>query len=145
VLGEALTVAIVVTYARPFTQKYNRFGEEESFDTSFLVDPLPNQQRGLHNYMVRERHQAFAHSDASLQRIKVADTSAERLITSHGIPVLLEKSEAEKLLANVCQMKALMKLSLEELSAVIGPYEFVEETNMRAAKPRRTKHAKTKR
>jgi hypothetical protein len=120
VLAEAITVAIIVTYARPFTRSKNRFGKWEDLDLSFLTAPLSDGQRGLHQRTMAERDKAFAHSDAGPQNIKVIDTPDGRLTVSNVVRVLLEKWEAEELMENVRKMKAVLEPRLEELRVAIN-------------------------
>jgi hypothetical protein len=115
-------VAIIVTYARPFTANRDRFGKRASSDTSFLTSALSAERRGLHDRIVEhERNQAFAHSDARPANLRLVDTQDGRLTARNVVRVLLEKHEAEGLLANVTQMQRALKPRLDTLLARLPP------------------------
>jgi hypothetical protein len=120
VFADAFTIAIVVTYARPFTIVKDRHGKRETFDTSFLTTPLCRQQRGLHDRIVSDRNTIFAHSDARPKKIRVHDTPDGRITGAYDF-CALEKRDAEELLAIVKQMQAALKPRLEKLTATVAP------------------------
>ena len=112
VVAEALTVAIVVTYARSFTANRNRF-KKRDLCPSFLTASLSDKQRGLHDHIVNERHQAFAHSDAGWQKIRVVATSDDPHLTVSYGKVPLEQWEAKPLLEIVRKIQAVLEPRLE--------------------------------
>lgn len=61
----ALEIALVVAYARPFTQHRDRHGRREA-PLKNILDCLAEVERQRHaHYVSVIRHQEFAHSDAS--------------------------------------------------------------------------------
>ena len=92
---------------------------------TFLTATLSDQQRGLHHRIVNERHQAFAHSDAGWQNIKVVATPDDPRLTVSNAKVPLEEWEAKPLLEIVHQMQAMLGPRLEQLRAVIGHDEIL--------------------
>jgi len=123
VVAEAFTLAIVVTYARPFTSRKDRSGCPERRDMlSFLTDGLP--EPGLHTWIVGDRDRrvggarntAFAHSDARPRGVKADGCTS----IMHDVTQPLEERKAAGLLENVARMRALLKPYVDQLHS--GPH-----------------------
>jgi hypothetical protein len=75
---EALQIAIVVSYARPFSG--NRPARDVQRGLPSFVDRLPAKRRALHDRLITLRHKQFAHSDpiAADLEVRVVQGSGRR-------------------------------------------------------------------
>lgn len=122
-IADAVTLAIAVTYARPFGMNDPRKRNNDNDDLerarerwrqawwSFLKKGLPDPE--LHKRIVEDRKKVFAHSDADARKITWND-----LISTMRSPPPLKKGEAQRLLNNVERMRAKLEPSVREL----GPF-----------------------
>lgn len=112
VLARGLKVAIVVTYARPFTMRKDRFGKQEPKEMlSFLTMSLPHL--GLHETVLCKRNTISGHSDARPLHVAADGRTS---IMHYDLPAF-EKWEAEGLLQNVNRMRALLGTIYEATSS----------------------------
>ncbi len=63
VIREALTLAAIVSYCRPFKTSRDADGQKRSWIPRELVDDLPEECQRVHNRFVQVRDQAGAHTD----------------------------------------------------------------------------------
>lgn len=63
VIREALTLAAIVSYCRPFIASFDAGGQRRLWIPQELVDDLPAVCRTLHKRLLEARHQAWAHTD----------------------------------------------------------------------------------
>ena len=67
-IRRAVSVACVVSYARPFSGQRDRFGESERdlrFEKLYRSQLSDPEDRALHNRMLKLRHKFFGHADAA--------------------------------------------------------------------------------
>ncbi len=79
--GKALTVSLIVTYARNFACAYSypRLGKSESkeFKSKYdeliklWIETLPDEMNSFHNSIIERRNSSVAHSDAAARDYKV--------------------------------------------------------------------------
>lgn len=63
VIREALTLAAIVAYCRPFTSSNDANGKRRSLAPPSLAESLPDNLKRLHNRIKKQRNQAWAHTD----------------------------------------------------------------------------------
>ena len=63
VIREALTLAAIVSYCRPFKTSRDAEGQKRPWIPPELIKDLPEQCQRTHNRCVRARNQAWAHTD----------------------------------------------------------------------------------
>jgi hypothetical protein len=63
VIREALTLAAIVSYCRPFKTSRDAAGQRRPWIPKDLVDDLPEECQRAHDRFVQARDQAWAHTD----------------------------------------------------------------------------------
>jgi hypothetical protein len=99
--SRAVSTAIIVTYARPFSVNRDRNNKRELADQKY-VDALDSPNRTVHDRIINLRNRAFAHSDAEYHNVKVELTEGGGVSTLATDPLIpLERTEVETLQANI--------------------------------------------
>ncbi len=130
-IQEALSVAAIVVYAKPFTRqrdrfqrneprRYLRFYERMLDKESLELAPKANDEapeRSLHRRIMSLRHQFTAHSDAVAARIDPSDDF--RTVTRQVGTLAQEDARQLRLLA--LKLQALAGDRLDELAGQLAP------------------------
>lgn len=85
---EALSLAAIVSYSRPFTERHDREGKQEPrhYAELYLCDLTPDD-RAFHEEMLRLRNEYLAHADAETARIRFpADPRTAHLVAVRVLP-----------------------------------------------------------
>lgn len=99
--SRAVSTAIIVTYARPFSGNRDRDNKRDPADQRY-VDALDSPNRSIHDRIINLRDKAFAHSDATYHNVKAELTKGGGISTLANDPLIpLERSEVEMLQANI--------------------------------------------
>ena len=118
VVERALTLATIVSYARPYTKTWKSQDTDGSVSQDFLVQ-VSSTDRATHDKVMTMRDKTFAHSDAAYARV-VFDTRPCVLATAHHTPsrvrLVQEEIEAIRELA-----RRLMGWCIEESSRLGFP------------------------
>lgn len=64
-IRQALDIALIVSYCRPFTLFRNKEGKRESRLPESLLAVLSAEERRIHKSLLNRRNQEYAHSDSS--------------------------------------------------------------------------------
>ena len=64
-VAEALTLAAIVSYCRPFLSSFVAANARTAWLPKQWIDKLPSEFRRTHDRLVTARHQAWAHTDYS--------------------------------------------------------------------------------
>lgn len=92
VIREALTLSAIVAYCRPFKTSRNEEKAWKRWIPKELVDDLPDELRQLHNQLMLDRDQAWAHTDWEAHRPAVSEMSGGFEIRSRNVWVPLDQS-----------------------------------------------------
>jgi hypothetical protein len=65
IIREALTLASIISYCRPFMRSLDASGRKRRWIPPKLLKDLPAELRSVHNRIVAARNQAWAHTDWS--------------------------------------------------------------------------------
>lgn len=99
--SRAVSTAIIVTYARPFSVNRDRNNKRDPVDQRY-VDALDSPNRSVHDRIINLRNKAFAHSDAEYHDVKVELTEGGGVSTLANDPLIpLERTEVETLQSNI--------------------------------------------
>ena len=111
VIADALSLACVVTYARPFLASVDRFGYEDPVEArhalaSLLCEGLPDPGQhvghvGNGRDVAGDRNAAYAHSDARPRDVQIYG----EYWAIYDVAKPLEEWVANSLLANVLRMR----------------------------------------
>lgn len=111
----AFVTALVVSYARPFTQSRGW--------PKLPLDPLYHDQSylGLHDRLISLRHECYAHSDSKHFKVQPWRIDSQTLTDVYGAPFRrLSKEECEQLLVMIDDVLARLSPMLDMMQAEIA-------------------------
>jgi hypothetical protein len=117
VIREALTLAAIVAYCRPFKPSYNAADQKRRWIPQELIDDLPVARRSIHERMVWARDKAWAHTDwAAHTPRSCEEPGVVPVVLSRNPWVPLSPSEIDEL-----------EHLVDEVDAPVKPLSAIEE------------------
>lgn len=108
--GKALTLALAVSYARPFSSNRNRDGKKEKPDfLAPMVDELTESELAVHKAVIGDRDHFYAHSDAEFRPTTPASLDGpkgKRRAFFQKVLVAYSPAQARQIRANVGKLNA---------------------------------------
>lgn len=107
-MREALTLAAIVSYCRPFKFSYNAAGKRCAWIPAEVVNDLAADKRVLHARLNRARDQAWAHTDwaAHTPHSNTKDDGDSLLVVSRNPWIPLEEAEIEEFESLLTEVEA---------------------------------------
>ena len=100
IVPRALTLAIVVSYARPFSGNREADGSRSMPLLKEAVGALDLEHRNAHSAALKRRNHSAAHSDGSAHDVEILQKPAGPVLRSQETQLPLEAREAQCLLEN---------------------------------------------
>lgn len=98
-ISRGLQTSMVVAYSRPFSGNYDREHTTGRLNDEFL-EVYDDDEKALHNRIIRLRHQVFAHSDSEVRGLEVNVTLfvdvTLAIPVSHNPHVSMTREELER-------------------------------------------------
>ena len=116
---DALRVALVVSYSRPFSGNRSLPGVASTLPNRFL-EKLTEHERDLHERLIRLRNKEFAHSDPDSADVKVSMSSAG------GAPVAIPVSRVTRLDPAGNELDVLNRIFSKMLTAISVEMERIQ-------------------
>ena len=122
--GKAITVALAVSYARPFSSNKDRDGKYEKL--GFLAPMLAKLTEGelvIHNEIIGDRHHFFAHTDAEFTPVHLVALDGpkgkDRAFMQIYRHVAYSPAKAKQIRANIVKLRSLVDSRLKTLQAEV--------------------------
>jgi hypothetical protein len=123
-IRQALDIALVVSYCRPFTLFRSKEGKRESRLPESLLAVLSNEERSIHESLLNQRNQEYAHSDASQIEVRYYSWPLGILPISRNRFVPMPRPTVEQVV--IMSDKLYLKL-VEELNILEASHTEAEE------------------
>lgn len=124
-LLQALTTALIVSYARPFVNSRGQSAIAEKTVPGSLLRVLSSRERGLHDVLIEIRNREVAHSDADILEISLelfpdGDAGVCR-VARHP----LRRSELRTLKRMIEKLETEIERRCKELRAILPMYVWL--------------------
>jgi hypothetical protein len=113
---QALDIAMIVAYCRPFTRSFDKRGRLEERLPPHLLDIFTAEESELHDQLLGRRNQEYAHSDASKRDLRYQPWS-------FGVMLFMRNSFAPWPMERVSQIVAMSEKLYLKLAEELGGLE----------------------
>jgi hypothetical protein len=127
---EALLMAAVISYARPFTSNKSPHGEASRTLTPEAREQLTPEEQQLHEHLMSLRNELLAHSDFRRRRVSNVVHHDTGFMVSAQCQSILHSGIDRELMARVCQkLKYFCRVHMADIAEQTRPTGSAEQPN----------------